>query len=192
MIHRTEKFTATDARNAIKSANEAEKSRLLPENVSLPEMNRGLRGISELILGALRLDYGSDNGNGIVNAMKDCAQKSGSFEGFVSLLPTKTYTMARLRREMIAYLFSVTDEEKNDIPAFTTLLAANKIGQKYLSSIKKTLRIPIITRFSDTKALSKRGKEQLERSVRSDSVYCLAYPYPVTPMPFKAPYIDKV
>ena len=191
VIHRTENFTATDARKAIKNSITSEKERLLPSNNYFTELNHGLGGISDLLLGALRLDFGTDNGNGIVNALKDCAQKSGSFEGFVSMLPTKTYTMARLRREMIAYLFSVTDADKNDLPAFTVLLSANKLGQAYLSQVKKKLRIPIITRRSETKVLSERGKRQLEKAERADSVYCLGFPYPVTPMYFKTPYMEK-
>lgn len=191
VIHRTENFTATDARKALKSGDGSEKMRLLPENTAYTEMNKGLCGISELILGTLRLGIGEDNGNGIVNAMRYCAERSGGFEGFVSMLPTKTYTMARLRREMIAYLFSVTDDDKNEIPAFTSLLAANKTGQQYLSSIKKSARIPILTRYSDAKALGERGRAQLDAALRADSVYCLAFGHPVTPMPFRTPYIEK-
>ena len=191
VIHRTENFTATDSRSALKNGDRKELVRLLPENTAYTEMNKGLRGLSGLILGSLRLGVGSDNGNGIVNALRTCAERSAGFEGFVSMLPTKTYTMARLRREMIAYLFSVTDADKNGIPAFTALLAANKRGQQYLSSVKKALRIPILTRYSDAKALGERGKAQLERAVRADSVYCLAFDHPVTPMPFKTPYIEK-
>ncbi len=191
VIHRTENFTATDSRMALKNGDEKELERLIPKDAAYTEMNKGLRGISGLILGALRLGFGNDSGNGIVNAMRTCAERSAGFEGFVSMLPTKTYTMARLRREMIACLFSVTEADKNDIPAFTTLLAANKTGQRYLSSVKKTLRIPILTRYSDAKVLGERGKAQLERAVRADSVYCLAFDHPVTPVPFKTPYIEK-
>lgn len=193
VIHRTEKFSATEARKALKSNDYSEISRLIPDNVQEihAKINGGMRKISDLLIGALRIGFGQDNGNGIVNAMRSCAEKSGSFEGFVSLLPTKTYTMARLRREMIAYLFSVTDDDRNEIPAFTILLAANKIGQNYISSVKKKLRIPIITRYSDSKVLGERGTKQLERAICADRVYCMGFEYPVTPIPFKAPYMEK-
>lgn len=191
VIHRTENFRATDARTAIKRDDRAELDRLLPSKESLPEVNKGLAGISSLLLGALRLDFGADNGNGIVNAMKLCAKQSGSFEGFVSLLPTKTYTMARLRREMIAYLFGVTDEMKNERPGYTVLLAANSKGLKYISEVKKHLRIPIVTRMADTKGFDALQSAQLERAIKADSVYCLGLCYPSAPMPFKTPYLEK-
>lgn len=191
VIHRTENFTATDARKALKNGDETEKKRLLPTFSSGFEQNGGLRAQSSLILGALRLGFGNDSGNGIVNAMRSCAERAGSFEGFVSSLPTKTYTMARLRREMIAYLFSVSDGDKNVQPSYTVLLAANKKGQAYLSTVKKTARIPILTRMSDAKALSGYARSYLDKAIACDGVYCLGFDRPVTPMPFKTPYIEK-
>ncbi len=190
VIHRTENFRATDARIAIKKGNVAEKQRLLPTEQSL-EMNMGLAGISDFILGALRADMRSDNGNGIVNALKTCAKKSGSFDAFISLLPTKTYTMARLRREIIAYLLDVTDADKNEAPSYTVLLAANKTGQKYLSESKKSIGLPVLTKYSDAKDFDASASVQLEKAIMADSVYCLGYKFPVNPISFKTPYIEK-
>ncbi len=190
VIHRTENYRATDARIAIKKGDMTEQSRLLPDNFAA-EINHGLSGISDFILGAFRTDMRSDNGNGIVNAMKACAKKSGSFETFISLLPTKTYTMARLRREIIAYLLDVTDADKNEQPAYTTLLAANKVGQAYLASVKKSLPIPVLTKLSDSKDFDEPQRSQLEKAIMADSVFCLGYKYPVNPIPFKTPHITK-
>lgn len=190
VIHRTENYRATDARAAIKKADEAEKARLLPSGQE-NEINMGLAGISDFILGALRADMRADNGNGIVNAMKVCAKKAGSFDAFISLLPTKTYTMARLRREIMAYLLGVSDADKNETPAYTVLLAANKIGQKYLSAVKKVLTVPVLTKYSDAKDFDFGASAQLEKAIMADSIYCLGYKFPVNPHPFKIPYIEK-
>lgn len=190
VIHRTENFRATDARAAIKKNDVAEKSRLLSYGESF-DVNLGLMGISDFLLGALRVDMRPDNGNGIINALKSCAKKAGSFEAFVSLLPTKTYTLARLRREMIAYLLDVTDADKNESPSYTVLLAANKIGQKYLSENKKSIPLPILTKYSDAKGLDGIARTQLEKAITADSIYCLGYNHPVNPIPFKTPYIEK-
>ena len=190
LVHRTENFRATDARRALSAADKAELDRLLPDG-STGEINRGLSAVSGLLLGLLRAGYGKDSGNGIVNAMRACAMKAGSFDGFAAMLPTKTYTMARYRREMIAYIFGVTDEMKNESPEYTVLLAASKRGQSYLASVKKKTGIPILTRYADSRELSERGKEMLELAIRADSVFCLGYNYPVTPMPFKTPYMEK-
>lgn len=193
VVHRTENFRATDARAALKTADTEELKRLLPngQNISASELHKGIYGLSSLILGALRLDFGRDNGNGIVNSMKSCAKQAGSFDGFVSLLPTKTYTMARLRREMIAYLFGVNDDIKNEKPGYTVLLAANKKGQNYIASARKGFRIPLVTRMAETRDFDASQRAQLERAAVCDSVYSLGFAYPVSPMPFKTPYIEK-
>ena len=190
VIHRTENFRATDARVAIKTKNGAEINRLLP-NAELGEVNLGLAGMSDFILGSLRADMREDNGNGIVNALKACAKRAGGFEVFTSLLPTKTYTMARLRREIIAYLLGVTDNDKNESPEYTVLLAANKTGQKYLSETKKSIGIPVLTKLSDSKTLNEVGRRQLDKQIMADSIYCLGYNHSVNPIPFKTPYIEK-
>ena len=193
VIHRTENFRATDARIALKRADQKETDRLLcaEGRTDAYEMNKGLVAFSELVLGALRLDFGNDNGNGIVNAMKACARQSGGFEGFISLLPTKTYTMARLRREMISYLFGVTDDDKNRAPGYTVLLAANKRGQRYISEAQKGFKIPLVTRMADTKSFTEEQSAQLEAAIKADSVYCLGFGHPVAPTPFKTPYMEK-
>ncbi len=190
VIHRTENFRATDARNAIKRTLAGELNRLLPDK-NIGEINYGLAGISDFILGALRADFGVDNGNGIVNAMKSCARKAGSFEAFVSLLPTKTYTMARLRREIISYLLSVGDAEKNELPSYTVLLAAGKRGQKYLSEIKKSIDLPVLTKYSDARNFDDDATRKLEKAISADSIFCLGYKFPVSPLPFKTPFIEK-
>ena len=192
-VHRTENFRATDARAALRTGNVGEIERLLPNGAPSGSvgMSRGLNGLSGLILGALRLGYCKDNGNGIVNALQTCAERAGSFEGFISMLPTKTYTMARLRREMMAALFSVSDADKNEAPEYTVLLGASKRGTSYLSEHKKSIRIPVLSRIADARNLGERGRAQLEKAIRADNVCDLSYPYPMTPMPFKTPYIGK-
>jgi predicted nucleotidyltransferase len=190
VIHRTENFRATDARTAIRKGDISEKTRLLSYSENF-DVNAGLTGISDFLLGAFRVDIRLDNGNGIINALKSCAKKAGSFDEFVSLLPTKTYTLARLRREMIAYLLGITDSDKNEKPSYTVLLAANKTGQQYLSEIKKSISMPVLTKYSDAREFDGLAKMQLEKAITADSIYCLGYNHSVTPIPFKTPYIEK-
>ena len=61
--------------------------------------------------------------------MKKRAEKCAGLEELMSMLPTKKYTLARLRREILAWLFSVSEDDKNSIPGYTVLLAANKKAQ---------------------------------------------------------------
>jgi hypothetical protein len=99
--------------------------------------------------------------------------------------------MARLRREIIAYLLSVGDAEKNELPSYTVLLAASRLGQKYLSEIKKNIDLPVLTKYSDAKNFDDDATRKLEKAISADSIYCLGYKFPVSPIPFKTPYIEK-
>ncbi len=188
-VHRTENFKASDAREAIRKCDEDEKKRVLAGEQGY-EINEGLAGISDFILGALRTDMRSDNGNGIVNALKLCAKKAANYDEFISLLPTKTYTSARLRREIIAYLFDVTDADKNIVPEYTVLLAAGKKGQEYISSVRKNLKISILTKYSDAQKLGNMSENMLKKAITVDSIYYLGYKSKPKPIPFKIPYMN--
>ncbi len=172
-VHRVAPFSATAARRAIYSGDAAETERLIPnENVG-GEIHGGLKGISSLILGHLRLSASKDTGSGVRNAIKQAAEKSSDYESFINSLPTKNYTLARLRREIIAMLFDVSESEKNAMPEYTVLLGATERGLKYLSEKKKELTLPILTKRADARALSTEGMKQLEKAVLCDSIYAL-------------------
>ena len=190
-IHRTIPFSATSARKALQQNDLNNISYLLPQNCEIPKTHPGLSGLAPLILGMLRLDIGSDNGNGIVNALKTSAGRAASFDEFINALPTKTYTLARLRREIIGYVFDIGDNERNEKPEYTVLLAASSLGLEYFSEIKKSLSLPVLTRVSDRATLSARGLKQLEIALRCDSVYALGFSEKTVFTPFKVPYIKK-
>ena len=173
IIHRTAPFSATAARKAIFAEDECEIKRLIPENSACGDIHGGLRSLSSLILGYLRLTPAEDNGSGIRNAIKLAAEKSTDFDSFISSLPTKTYTLARLRREIFSMIFGVSDKKKNVPPAYTVLLGANSIGLQYLSEKRKEISIPILTKKGDAKNLSKEALLQLETAEKCDSIYAL-------------------
>ncbi len=192
IVHRTSSHSATSSRAALRAGNQSEIDNLIPSGAfDGLTPHPGLKGLSQLIIGKLRLEKDIICDNSIINAMKNCAQTATSFDAFIDTLPTKTYTLARLRREIIGYLLSVGDNEKNQRPEYTVLLAANQKGIDYLSSTKKHRALPILTKLSDSKVLSDMGKKQLETAMLADSLYVLAANDDLAPIPFKTPYIEK-
>ncbi len=172
-VHRVTPFSATAARNAIFSGDAAEMARLLPNESVGGEIHGGLKGLSALVLGQLRLNASNDTGSGVRNAIKQAAEKACDYESFISGLPTKNYTLARLRREIIAMLFDVSESEKNAIPGYTVLLGATEKGLKYLSEKKKEISLPILTKRADARVLATEGLNQLEKAILCDSIYAL-------------------
>ncbi len=189
-VKRAESYSATKSRRALHDGDEAEAERLIPDAFIPKNIHPGLCGISKLILGNLRLGNVSDGGNGILNALISCAEKTNDYDEFISLLPTSVYTSARLRREIIASLFGVTDEMKNEQPTFTVLLGASKRGMEYLSLKRKLLDFPILTKNSDISAHPEISKAQIELCKRADSIYSLAGGCARTSF-FEKPFIVK-
>ena len=190
VIHRTAPFSATAARKSIFNGDVAEKCRLLPSGDVEGEIHAGLKGFYPLVLGYLRLTPSGDTGNGLRNAIKQAAERATDFDSFNELLPTKNYTLARLRREIMSMLFDVSDEDKNALPEYTVLLGATEKGLKYLSERKKSLSLPILTKKADAKNLNEKGKRQLEKAEKCDSIYALGLKTEIGAY-FKTPIIYK-
>ncbi len=187
---RASDYSATQSRQALFDGDKDEAKRLISDNFVPKRLHPGLCGISKLILGNLRLGRVSDNGNGIFNALSACAEKTNSYDEFLSLLPTSVYTAARLRREIIASLFGVTDKMRNEKPTFTVLLGASKRGTEYLNSVRRTIDFPILTKNSDISSYPKISKEQIDLCKRVDSIYSLAGDTESTAF-FEKPFIIK-
>ncbi len=174
VIKRLDGYSATESRRALSENNLSDIKRLIPNFEDAPKTHPGLRGIGELIIGTLRLGNVKDNGSGIVNSLISCAEKTSDYDEFISLLPTASYTSARLRRELIAALFGVSDEMKNKAPAFTVLLGASALGTAYLASIRKTSELPILTKQSELASYPEISRADFELCERLESIYRLA------------------
>lgn len=115
------------------------------------------------------------------------AREAGTAEEFFTTLPTKKYTAARLRREILHHI--IGDGESAVAPRFTVLLAMNERGREYISANKKTLGLPIITKPSDTSGLDEVGQRQYEIHRRADELYALCLSKPAAEYLKKHPRI---
>ncbi|MBR5746922.1 MAG: nucleotidyltransferase family protein, partial [Clostridia bacterium] len=77
------------------------------------------------------------------------SRRAGGFGQLCALCADKKYTLARIRRAVIAAALGYTAAEVKKDPPFTTLLAANANGCALLASLRKTGGIPIITKPAD-------------------------------------------
>lgn len=94
-----------------------------------------------------------------------------------SLAATKRYTTARLRRAVLFGLCGVRPEDLRTPPAYVRLLAASRTGCEYLSSIRKTCSLPILTKPADIPA-SPEAQRQRAIEERLESLVTLTYPTP--------------
>ena len=134
-----------------------------------------------------------DAQGGLYNRLRDKSFEANSISSLVSLCETKKYTTARIRRAMWNSFFGVTSSEIKELPKYTQLLAADKIGTQILKSVKKVSGFPVITKPSDYTELSDDIIRQKELSVRAESVWALSLPSPICgrfPLRF-TPYVKK-
>lgn len=110
---------------------------------------------------------------GLENRLISVMKESNTFAEFMSTLKTKRYTWNRLQRLCLHTLLQVTKDDMQccteQVP-FIRLLGMTKNGQKYLSSIKKGISIPIV---ANTKSLT---HPLIEMEKKATAVYYSVLP----------------
>jgi len=87
---------------------------------------------------------------GIENKLKKEINKVNTIDELILKIKSKRYTYNRLRRMLIHILLDIKKEDANLLLTHIHLLGFNKIGQKYINSIKKKTNIPILTKIDET------------------------------------------
>ena len=150
--------SATSIRYALK--NNSDISKQVPEYV-LPFLNKNLYFIDNYfgylkytILNNLNnLDIFQTVDEGIDNRIKKYIINSKSLDELILKIKTKRYTYNKLNRMFTHILCNFTKEEANEFEdiEYIRVLGFNNAGRLYLNSIKKDIKIPIITNFSSIK-----------------------------------------
>ena len=114
---------------------------------------------------------------GLAERLIESAQNTTSLRELFDLAATKRYTTARLRRALLFGLCGVRPEDLRRPPAYVRLLAAGRKGCEYLSSIRKTCALPILTKPADV-PFSDEAKRQRAVEERLEALLTLTYPNP--------------
>lgn len=123
--------------------------------------------------------------------MKDSAFSSCSYSDFMGKMKGSGYTDARIRRELM-YLWCGVDKIE-ELPAYTMLLGADEMGREYLSQIRKSKSIEILTKPADYVNMSEAAKNQYQKGIISECLfgYALTTPLSYADMMRKGPYIKR-
>jgi predicted nucleotidyltransferase len=122
-----------------------------------------------------QLEQIAELGGGLGSRMAYFAHKAHSLDAFLSLCATRKYTDARLRRGILFSLAGIRDEDLRRPVAYARLLAANRQGCAYLSSIRRTTTIPILTRKTDLEATAE-AVQAFAIECRSRDLFTLCTP----------------
>ena len=126
---------------------------------------------------AEELSLCADIEGGLASRLIEAAKGATTLDSFLSLAATKRYTSARIRRAVLFGLCGVRPEDVRTPPAYVRLLAANRAGCEYLSSIRKTCAMPILTKPADVPTTSD-AQRQRQIEERLESLVTLTYPAP--------------
>jgi len=101
---------------------------------------------------------------GIDSRIKKYILESNTLEELIEKVKTKRFTYNRIKRILLYILLDIKKDTK--FKDYIRPLGFNKVGAKYLKSIKKDLNLPLVTNYSNNKDL-------LEFEFKVNTIYSL-------------------
>ncbi len=123
-----------------------------------------------------------------ITAAKECTTLSE----LLNTVATRRYTTARLWRSLWSALCGVTPADRVAPPAYVRLLAANTTGCAYLSSIRKSCPLPILTKPADLPSGEAAARQRaIEERVEALVTMTYPLPQPSGALLRRSPWIEK-
>lgn len=124
----------------------------------------------------------ADVSEGLENIIKKSCNECFDIEHLIDLIKSKRYTKTRIQRIILHILLHIT---KNDIenykhnPQYIRILGFSKKGEKLLSKIASTSKLPIVTSTSKfLKSANETQRKMLEKDILATNIYTLGYSIP--------------
>ena len=99
---------------------------------------------------------------------------AGSIDELLFTVKTKRYTMARIRRIMLALLIGITKDDMKHLPPYGRILAFNERGREILARAKDRAKIPFASSIAKLSQLSDTAERFAELEIRASDIYGLA------------------
>lgn len=115
-----------------------------------------------------------DISEGIENRLKNAVMSATTLEELYSLIKTKRYTLARIRRLVLSAFLDIDDSFFGKVPPYIRALAFNKTGEKLLREASKKAAVPIITKVSQINLSDEFTKKVWETENKVTDAYSLS------------------
>lgn len=102
------------------------------------------------------------------------ARMAGSLDELLFTVKTKRYTMARIRRIMLALLIGITKTDMEQLPPYGRILAFNERGREILARAKGSAMIPFGSSIAKLSQLGNTAERFAELEIRASDIYGLA------------------
>ena len=116
-----------------------------------------------------------DVSEGLENRLYRAARQAGSLEEFYSLVKSKRYSHARVRRLALSAFLGLSKEQPA-LPPYLRVLGMTSTGQEILKRAKPAL--PLAARPGDFQKLGGEALALFEQEARADDLYALSLPAP--------------
>ena len=113
--------------------------------------------------------------------LRSAAATYSTVDDIVNASVERRYSASRVRRVLLGGMLGIKMSDCDKLPAYTNLLGANAVGRELLAEIRKTSRLPVVTRISEVKSLGERARAQLELEQRAAGLYALSCDAPQSP-----------
>lgn len=127
-----------------------------------------------------------DVSEGLENRLYKAARQAGNLEEFYTLVKSKRYSHARIRRLAMAAFLGLT-QDLPALPPYLRVLGMTPLGEKILRQAKPSL--PIAVRPGDFQRLGGEAQQIFTLEAKADDLYALALP---SPPPCGRDYTEKL
>ncbi len=118
------------------------------------------------------MDISEDLANRILNLRNEFS----TFDGFCNALKTRDMTSTRISRSLLHILLDIRTEhletyKENGYCHYAHVLGFRKDSTHLLSLLKKTSKVPLLTKLTQTETLSDTGRTMLNRDIFASDLY---------------------
>lgn len=117
-----------------------------------------------------------DLSEGLENRVFAAVRKARGIEELYSLVKTKRYPLARIRRIILSAFLGLKAEDGAGEPPYLRVLGIGTGGKEILRQAGEKSAVPIITRSSDFQSLSGRAKKLADLEDRAADLFALCTP----------------
>ena len=114
-----------------------------------------------------------DMAEGLEYKFKKALQDTTSYSDLVEAVKSKRYTRTRIDRIIVNSLLGIKDSDTEITPQYARVLAFNTKGQELLAKMKKTSKIPLITKVANANPTTPEFQLMLEKDILSTDVYSI-------------------
>lgn len=114
----------------------------------------------------------ADISEGLEYKLYNAVQNASTIDEVIEMTKSKRYTHARIRRLILSSFLGIKKEFTTKSPGYIRILGFNKKGTEILTKMKKTAKVPIITKISNLpNQLSEFDREMINFEIKSSDIY---------------------